>query len=485
MRVSLKIMLAVALPLLLLVSVSAVLRIERESRVFDLVAWRDQRSLAVAVAAAAADGWRAGGDQLVQRIILDANRDQPYVDLSWVVTDSVASLRLSASDAAVLAAGGNVERVEENAGEIQRVSLHPVVVDGKGVGILKIESTEMVEKAYRLETIIETITVGAVALLIGSAATLLVGFLLVGRRVHEMVATTKRVAGGNLSLRVHRRRSADELGALDDEIEAMIVALAGKQERIEHETAKRIQALDQLRHADRLTAVGRLAAGLAHELGTPLNVVMGRARLIADAEVTGNEARDNAAIVAREAERMSVLIRRLLDFSRRSTLAQKPTDVASVVRHVAELLSSLARASDVEIEVAGGSSVTMLPADQEQLEQALVNLAMNGIQAMPKGGRLTFQLARVSARAPNAVGSDERAWLKVSVEDEGSGIAPEIRDHIYDPFFTTKPVGEGTGLGLSIVHSVIEDHGGFIRVESEPGKGSRFHVHLPMPEAAP
>jgi signal transduction histidine kinase len=236
--------------------------------------------------------------------------------------------------------------------------------------------------------------------------------------------------------------------------------------------------IEQLRHADRLSTVGKLASGIAHELGTPLTVVSGRARLIADG-LSGEETRESALTIADQAQRMTRIIRQLLDFARRRSAAKSPEDLRAVARQTVSLLSPLADKRGARITLDEPDTPLMAEVDVGQLQQALTNLVVNAIQAMPRGGAVRCAVGRAPARPPADHGGAEGEYLSVAVTDEGEGMSEETMAHIFEPFFTTKPVGEGTGLGLSVTYGIVKDHGGWIELESSPGAGTRFTIRLP------
>ncbi len=227
----------------------------------------------------------------------------------------------------------------------------------------------------------------------------------------------------------------------------------------------------QLRHADRLATIGQLAAGVAHELNEPLGGILGFAQLArkgpgvpaqTDADL---EKIVNASLHARE------IVRKLLIFARQMPAAKTKADLNRVVTEGLYLVEARCATGGIRLERDLDPALAGIVADPGQLQQVLMNLAVNGIQAMAGGGRLTI-------RTRNRPGG-----VILSVEDTGTGMDEETLREIFNPFFTMKEVGQGTGLGLSVVHGIVTSHGGTIRVESEPGRGSRFDVDLPL--AAP
>lgn len=215
--------------------------------------------------------------------------------------------------------------------------------------------------------------------------------------------------------------------------------LAEQQATIARETADRLNTLQQLRHVDRLGTLGRMAAGIAHELGTPLNVVAGRAALIASGKLSSDEVTASARTIKSEADRITSIVQRLLDFARGRRPQRIECELAVIVQRTISLLDSLAHKRDVHLELLSPSVPTKCFVDESQIQQVITNLIVNAVQATPSGGRV-----RLSIDQP------EEGWLRIRVEDGGPGVPEELRERIFEPFFTTKEVGEGTGLGLSI-----------------------------------
>jgi len=258
----------------------------------------------------------------------------------------------------------------------------------------------------------------------------------------------------------------------------MCERLRDAQARLAAETTARMKALEQLRHADRLSTVGKMASGVAHELGTPLNVVCGRAKMIATGEVALDEARGSARAILEQGQRMAKIISDLLGFARRRGPHRTLCRLETLARDGLALLAPLAERSGVRLEVRGHAP--SVPVDGAQIQQALANLVVNGVQAMPGGGTITVSAGQALVTPPADRNEPPGEYAYLAVRDEGSGIPPEQLPHLFEPFFTTKGVGEGTGLGLSVTYGIAQDHGGWIDVDSEVGKGSSFTLYLPL-----
>lgn len=253
--------------------------------------------------------------------------------------------------------------------------------------------------------------------------------------------------------------------------------MASLRERIDNEMSLRLSALEELRHAERLNTIGKLASGVAHELGTPLNVISGRAELIYTGRVDLAGAKGQARIIGEQADRMTRIIRGLLDFGRRSGTETHAANLLQLSEETTELLRVLAKKVDVEIVVSGRD--TKARVNRWEIQQVLSNLLTNAIQSMPAGGRIEISVDHEQIILPENGDRESRPYACITVRDHGPGIEPQILPKIFDPFFTTRNVGEGTGLGLSIAYGIVRDHGGSLRVQSALGEGTTFQVFLP------
>jgi PAS domain S-box-containing protein len=233
---------------------------------------------------------------------------------------------------------------------------------------------------------------------------------------------------------------------------------------------KRLQA--ELAQAQKMESIGRLAGGVAHDFNNHLTVINGYTRLVLD-RTADSAVRAYLEEVAKAGERAAGLTRQLLAFSRRQMLAPKRLDLNRVVAEMAPMLERLMKGK-VAVQVALGRRPAMVFADQHQLEQVVMNLAVNALDAMPDGGELKIETSL--AEAPGAEG---KRWVSLTVEDSGTGMDEETRQRIFEPFFTTKETGRGTGLGLAMVQGIVAQSGGWIEVQSRVGQGTRFRIGLP------
>jgi signal transduction histidine kinase len=226
--------------------------------------------------------------------------------------------------------------------------------------------------------------------------------------------------------------------------------------------------------------VGQLASGMAHELGTPLNVVSGRAQMIASGESTDAEAVESAGIIVEQSKRMTQLIRQLLDFARPQRSQKALVDLESVAQKTLRLLGPIAQKRGVALTVGPGHAPLRSQVDEGKIQQALTNLIVNAIQATDSGGAVTVGLRRAPAQPPADHGGPKQEYVCLEVTDTGHGMDAQTAKRVFEPFFTTKGVGEGTGLGLSVSYGIVKEHGGWIDMRSEIGKGSAFSIYLPL-----
>jgi len=245
--------------------------------------------------------------------------------------------------------------------------------------------------------------------------------------------------------------------------------------------AERDRMREQLLHAQKLEAIGRLAGGVAHDFNNLLTAIGGFADLLQAELPVGSPARQDAWEIRRAAERAGELTRQLLAFSRQQVIAPRSLDLNAVLGGVERMLLRLL-GEDVRVELALGGALWAVWADAGQVEQVIFNLVTNARDAMPGGGALRVSTGNVvldaeaAGRLPGAAPGE---WVHLCVADDGVGMEPAVRARLFEPFFTTKPKGQGTGLGLSTVYGIVSQHGGFVDVATGPGRGTAFHVYLP------
>jgi signal transduction histidine kinase len=489
MKLARKLTLALLMGIWTVLGVHAFLEVGREARSFEEDLLEDLSIIGRALRPAVTRVWLREGEVLAMQVLEYDEMPTRRVSIRWVWLNAPFSdphrPNLKPEYLTRVALGEEVFWIADaTEHDDARAFLYvPVALDPLPLGALELSESLAPERQYLRETITRlAITTGMMALVSG-LITLFLGMSFVGRPMRKLAEKARRIGTGDLGEPLVLKQK-DEIGELATEINAMCERLAQAQDRITSETGARISALEQLRHADRLMTVGKLASGIAHELGTPLNVVAGRARMIMEPDVTPEEVSQNARIVLEQSERMTRIIRQLLDFARRRGPQKAPCNLPQVARQTVSLLKPLAEKRGVQTAVLAPDDLADVEADGAQIQQVLTNLVVNAVQAMPKGGTVTVTLTDEDATPPPDHGGERGRWLRCDVADTGAGIAPEHQAHIFEPFFTTKDVGEGTGLGLSVAYGMIREHGGWIAVRSQLGQGSTFSVYLPRSPAA-
>ncbi len=222
----------------------------------------------------------------------------------------------------------------------------------------------------------------------------------------------------------------------------------------------------QLRQTERLAELGTLATGMAHEIGTPMNVILGRTEYLMH-KTSDDATKQGLATIVAQVERITRIMNQLLSFARRKPLERRPLAMSLVVHDILDVVQERLEQREIRLQVHLASSCPSVVADRDQMGQVVLNLVMNAIQAMPNGGALTITLT-----------SDARR-VHLALADNGCGIPKDNVPKLFMPFFTTKGCGEGTGLGLTVVHGIVQEHEGSIFVESQPGRGTTFTISLP------
>jgi two-component system, cell cycle sensor histidine kinase and response regulator CckA len=251
-----------------------------------------------------------------------------------------------------------------------------------------------------------------------------------------------------------------------------------------HDITQHRQLEEQLRQSQKMEAVGRLAGGVAHDFNNLLMIIKGNSEMMLEHLGATELSRKNAGEIDKAADKAASLTRQLLAFSRMQVIQPKLLDLNLVVDEMARMLGPLI-GDHIELNIVSGARLGAVKADQGQIEQVLMNLVINGRDAMPKGGILTIEIANVFLDQAHACQHAEMRpgnYVMMAVSDTGLGMEAETQTHIFEPFFTTKELGKGTGLGLATVYGAVKQNGGWIWVYSEPGRGTTFKIYLPQVE---
>lgn len=480
MRLTRKFIAALVIGVALVALIQGYLDYNREREVFDRQMQGEAIALGRALGRGVADVWNRDGEAAAYAFLDSSTPKGQRLHVRFVWPDGKGRLapKIPRQELEpLLQKGESLTESDHDAGYL--LTYIPVQLPEDRVGALEIKQSFEGFDTWARDSLRNQIIGSAAAVAIAAILALALGVVFIGRPIGKLATKARRVGAGDLSEPLHLRQR-DELGELANEINLMC-------ERLSEEQRARARATEQLRHADRLTTVGKLASGLAHELGTPLNVVSGRAKLIAEGEVEGADVIDSARIVAEQADRMTALIRQLLDFARPRAPMPAPVNVTTLAARVCQLVATIARKAQVQLVPPGHDDALRLEADDGQLTQVLTNLVVNAIQAMPPPGdglagprEVTISVRTAFQVPPPYVGGSAQTWMAIDVRDTGAGMDDATRERIFEPFYTTKQVGDGTGLGLSVSWGIVREHGGWIDVCSAPGEGSTFTVYLPL-----
>jgi two-component system NtrC family sensor kinase len=303
---------------------------------------------------------------------------------------------------------------------------------------------------------------------VASLASLLLVVLMtmyVLRPIGRIVRMALSIVRGDLTARVGIRPPG-EMGVLCRAIDTMADAVAQREEELKSMTRRQID------RTEKLASIGRLAAGVAHEINNPLTGVLTFAHLMREKPNMDDEDRQDLGLIIHETTRAAEIVRGLLDFARERPALKQPVDINDAVRRTVRLIRNQKSFDQIVINEVLTEDLPPVLGDLNQLQQVLLNLSLNACEAMPTGGKLTITSTICEGK------------IVVRLTDTGAGISKDLFDKIFEPFFTTKPVGKGTGLGLSVSYGLIQTHGGTLEVESEEGKGSVFTITLPTAEDA-
>lgn len=437
-------------------------------------AWDEQRrtahaaDLAETLAPAIQKAYESGGTITVQRALEISTRQLNGPEVRWIdgkqLNDDVSNQTTETTSRETTSLS-----ITDASGDRKSFSYIPMQLGDQDAGTIEVTESLGDQDAFTQRSVVTSVLLLFGVAALSAAVIWFGGIALVARPLAKLIAQVNAIGSGKLD-QPPALTSNDELGRLATAISEMSHRI-GRQR-------------DTIRHTDRLGTLGTLAAGMAHELGTPLNVVSGRAGLIRSGQLSAEEIQSSAATIHSEAERMTKIIRQLLDFARQKPAAHQPLDLSEVVQRTCGVLKLLAAKSNVELVTQFPQSPISIDGDPAQIQQVLTNLITNAVAAMPSGGVVTVGLARRSDD-PSGGSPAPDTHAEIQVTDTGVGIDPQDVQRIFEPFYTTKDVGQGTGLGLSIAYGIVREHGGDICFDRVPDGGSKFTVTFPIPDSVP
>ncbi len=389
-------------------------------------------------------------------------------DGKQIASSGIRKARVTSDKAAELASTGDRKSEYEEAGEEEIFSYFLPLTDrgGRISGLLQVT-----RRGTDFQHYITQIRIVVLAAL-GVTALILVFIVIfghhhaIGRYLRAMEQSMARIGAGESEHRVPEEGPA-ELNKLSRGINNMLDRITRSQQEIEHQREREMQLRLRLEQSEKLAAIGRLASGVAHELGTPLSTIDGKAQRLLRNDELETPIRESIHQMRNEVRHMEHIIHQMMDFGRRNPLQQRAVHCSIIAHSVYEQLHTDKSNPEVRVILKGPKPGPAIPVDIMRIEQALGNLLRNATQAARSKVLLDWYI--------------DSEWLVFSVEDDGPGIDEENMHNLFEPFYTTKPVGEGTGLGLAVVYAAVSDHKGDIVVDSSPElAGARFRVYLQL-----
>jgi len=379
-----------------------------------------------------------------------------------------------------------VIRPVENEPACSNASCHAHPSDRRILGVIDTDLSLATVDAQTAQQRRQQMAFSVIAVVLISLVSVLVVWLIIDRPIRELAHATRRVAQGDLESRVGVR-TGDELGELATSFNKMTGELASAraeltgwarelEKRVEQKTGELKRAHEHVLQVEKMASVGKLAAVVAHEINNPLAGILTYTRLLRKwlergewEETRREEVRSSLELIEAESRRCGEIVKNLLTFSRNAPIHFEATDLKKVVEGVARLVQHQTNLAGIQMQIEVDPALPATYCDPAAIEQVLLALMMNSIDAMPYGGTLWVRLQNLP----------DRNEVKLQVQDDGSGIPPEVLPQLFEPFFTTKERGRGVGLGLAVSRSIVDRHGGKIAVASELGRGTTFTVTLP------
>jgi two-component system NtrC family sensor kinase len=334
---------------------------------------------------------------------------------------------------------------------------------GHRVGMLYVGTLEEKYSDIRTKALTVFILITATGMIVALGFGVLLASRIMGP-VHRLIQASQQVSEGSLTPEIGPIIEG-EFGLLQKTFIEMVAAVG----------RRRAASENKIIQSEKQASVGRLAAGVAHEINNPLTGVLTYTHMLLRRKDLNAEMRADLETIAAATERVRKIVKGLLDFSRQTKLDPEPTDLNRLVSTTVGLLENQALVKGVAVKFMPGENLPMVTLDRSQMQSVLMNLIINALDATPPGGQIKI------FTAPGLSGDGAiQKGVEITVADTGTGIPAEHMDKLFDPFFTTKAVGQGTGLGLSVSQGIVQRHHGHIRVQSEMGKGTRFFVWLPI-----
>jgi signal transduction histidine kinase len=482
MGLALRLILVLLIPVVLVVGVYGYVRSTQEQALLLDAQQRDLARTARAVRIAVENAVRDRQFADVERLLDEMVESQEAIDririFDRAFTPVLVSNQLPIGDAvatdvlAQVMTSGRPQTVKETRNGRPVVAFVTTVRDRQGATMGVLEIVQIATGAEEQRRGANRDLVVRLAVLVVSI-TALVGIVLqrqVLRPLGQLVEGITRLGRGEAGPRLPVERR-DELASVAEAFNEMAERLEAARRELVAESERAVDLERQLRQAATLAVAGKLASSIAHEIGTPLNIISARAEFLMRMAAPDSAERRDLESIVQQIDRITAIIKGLLDTLRAQKPDLRPTRLAAVVDRFVPLLVHSARRRGVSVVTSIPDDLPPLQADPAQLQQVIINLVLNAVEATPAGGRVEIGATGGSRKG--------RTEIAVRVRDTGTGIPADLLPRVFDAFFTTKPRGEGTGLGLAICRDIVRAHGGDIEVESPPGAGSTFTVWLP------
>jgi len=477
----LRLFLVLIVPLIVVGGGYGVVRLRQQATLLLELERRDASATARAVRIAVENALRDRQILDIHRLVSDMVAEHEQIDRIRIVDRSLALIASVPPNPAEREGDDRVRRVvstgrAEAGFEGAHTFLHVMPLQGRTgetQGALEIGFRSAVNARVDRATRNTLVSVGALTVILA----LLTAFVL----QRQVLGPLSRLAGSMRALGEGQPgpplpvRRRDEFGAVAEAFNRMVGQLEVAHRQILEKSEHMLDLEQQLRRAATLAVAGKLASGIAHEVGTPLNIISGRAEILLRSLPADDPGRAELQVIIGQIDRISGIIRSLLDTVRPQKPEVQAVVLGSVVERLVPLLGHMGRRGGISIVTDVPPDLPRIAADPGQLQQVLINLLINALEASPPGGRITVT-ARVCRH-------EDRPGVATTVTDSGSGIPREVVGKIFEPFFTTKPTGQGTGLGLAICRDITQSHEGALSVESREGEGTTFTLWLPRNEA--
>jgi len=398
-------------------------------------------------------------DRVYGVYVYDENGEQ-------VASSGTRKARVASDKAAELASSGGRQGEYDEAGGEEIFSYFLPLTDqgGRISGLLQVTRRGTDFQHYITQVRIMALTALGITSLILILVVIFGHYHAIGRYLRSMEQSMARIGAGESEHRVTEKGPA-ELHRLSRGINNMLDRITRSQQEIEQQREREMQLRLRLEQSEKLAAIGRLASGVAHELGTPLSTIDGKAQRLLRNDKLETPVRESINQMRTEVRHMEHIIHQMMDFGRRNPLQLRTANSSIIARSVYQQLRADKAGTDIHIELKGRHPGPTIPVDIMRIEQALGNLLRNAVQAARSTVSLDWYI--------------ESEWLVFSIEDDGSGIDENTLNNLFEPFYTTKPVGEGTGLGLAVAHAAVSDHNSHIEVDRSPAlAGARFRIYL-------